>query len=302
LGLEIGSSYNPIAAGDPALDVRTLDHLDQAGLVAKFGGGEVDTSRIQPVDYVWSGERYLDLVGETRFDWVLASHVVEHVPDFVGFLNGCAEILKPGGVLHLMVPDRRREFDYYRPCTGLGAVVDAHLQGRRLSSPGLAAEFALYMARLGGRDVWTDRDRGTPEFTHPEWVGRSFLERAQAGEYLDIHAWVFTPHSFRLLIEDLNVLELLALREAAFEATEEHEFHVQLSAQGAGPALSRQALCGLALAESRAPALAVEPPAGGQAFLEAENARLGAEVEALRASTSWRVTAPLRALRRLGGA
>ncbi len=47
LGLEIGPGYNPLAAGDPQLRVKTLDHLDQAGLIEKYAKTAVDTSRIQ---------------------------------------------------------------------------------------------------------------------------------------------------------------------------------------------------------------------------------------------------------------
>jgi SAM-dependent methyltransferase len=315
LGLEIGGSYGPLAAGDPALKVKTLDHLDRAALVAKYKSSAVDTALIQPVDYVWSGERYLDLVGETRFDWIVASHVIEHVPDLVGFINECAEILTPGGRLSLVVPDKRREFDCYRPPTGLGSVIDAHLQGRRFSSPGLAAEFGLNTARLDGRDVWTDEDRGTPQFLYGLEVAKGLMGSVQAGAYVDIHAWVFTPHSFRLMIEDLHSLGLLRLREALYRPSPEHEFFIQLSADGAGPGLSRLDLCILALEEQRvlnAPLTvaqneldAIEPGnaqlAADLETLRAENERLRETLDAFRTSTSWRVTAPLRALKGLAG-
>ena len=52
LGLEIGPSINPLAAGSPGLTVRTLDFMSQPDLVAKYGAIGEDTSRIQPVDYV----------------------------------------------------------------------------------------------------------------------------------------------------------------------------------------------------------------------------------------------------------
>ncbi len=258
LGLEIGGGYGPIAAGDPALRVKSLDHLDRAGLIAKYEKANVDISRIQPVDYVWSGQRYLDLVGETRFDWILASHVIEHVPDLVGFVNGCAEVLTPDGRLSLVVPDKRREFDCYRPPSGLGGVIDAHLENRRLSSKGLAAEFALNIALLDGRDTWLDQDRGTPQFLYGLDVARAMMNSLDEGGYIDIHAWVFTPHSFRLLIEDLYGLGLSHLREASFTPSDQCEFFIQLSRDGAGPGIDRLDLTLLALDEMR------DPIAGGR--------------------------------------
>ena len=52
---------------------------------------------------------------------ILASHVVEHVPDLVGYLNQVADILIPGGVLRLAVPEAWRD----APLAKLLAAVDA---------------------------------------------------------------------------------------------------------------------------------------------------------------------------------
>ena len=64
-------------------------------------------------------------------------------------------------------------------------------------------------------------------------------QRALAGTYVDVHAWVFTPSSFRLAMEDLHALGLTRLREARFHDTVGCEFFIQLSAVGTGPGLSR---------------------------------------------------------------
>jgi SAM-dependent methyltransferase len=253
LGLEIGAGYGPLAAGTPGLNVRTLDHLDQAGLVEKYQRQGAPTDHILPVDYVWTGQRYADLVGEARFDWIVASHVIEHTPDLVGFLNQCAEILAPGGIVTLAVPDRRYTFDFYRPASGLRELIDAHMQGRSLSSPGAAAEHFLQLSRLNGQDTWDSWAKGVPAFVVDVETARVRMERALAGTYVDVHAWVFTPHSFRLVVDDLHALGLLHLREAAFHDTVGCEFFVQLSPGGAGPDLSREAMAGRAVAEAGRP-------------------------------------------------
>ena len=289
LGLEIGPSYGPIAAGLPGVKARTLDFMNQEQLVAKYARLGQDTSRIQPVDYVWSGERYIDLVGDTRFDWIIASHVIEHVPDLVGFVNECAEILTEDGVLSLVVPDKRWTFDYYRPPVGLGAVVDAHLQGRRMSSPGATAEFEMFIADYNGSP-------SAPPFLNPVAHAKAMMAKATSGAYHDIHAWVFTASSFRLLIEDLHALGMMQVREAAF-APAVGEFYIQLSRQGAGPGVDRQTL-GLRALEEQSLSGSVVGQAGPLERLTRENAALQAELAATRRTLSWRLTAPLRAVRR----
>ena len=215
----------------------------------------------------------------------MASHVVEHVPDLVAFIAECGEILAPGGVLSLAVPDKRGTFDYYRPPSGLGAVIDAHLQGRRTTSPGSTAEFELYYA-----DFTTDP--AAAEFPHGPWRVRQVMDMVKGGQFLDIHAWTFTPSSFRLLVEDLHALKLLPMRESAFGDSVGYEFYVQLTPDGPGPDVDRKTLCRRALEELHPP-VRTDAPA-----LAAENARLAAELEATRRTLSWRITAPLRALRR----
>ena len=126
-GLEIGPSHSPVAAKREGFNVRVLDHLDAAGLRAKYADHGVDVAAIEEVDYVWSGQPLEELVGEARFDWIIASHVIEHVPDLVGFLNSCGRILAPDGLLSLAIPDKRYCFDCQRENTALGRVIDVAL-------------------------------------------------------------------------------------------------------------------------------------------------------------------------------
>jgi len=127
LGLEIGPSHRPIAPKRSGFNVRILDHLDASGLRAKYADHGVDTSAIEEVDYIWRGEPLEQLVGGVRFQWIVASHVIEHVPDLIGFLNSCERILAHGGLLSLAVPDKRYCFDCQRENSSLARVIDAGL-------------------------------------------------------------------------------------------------------------------------------------------------------------------------------
>ena len=168
------------------------------------------------------------MLGKARFDWVIASHVIEHVPDFVGFLNDCRDILKPDGVLSLIVPDKRYCFDHYRPLTGLGQVIDAHLEKRHKPTPGSAVEMVMYAARLNDLPDWTPEEPGTPSPYLSIEVGPDIFQRTTGGEYFDCHSWCFTPSSFRLILEDLNILGLTTMREASFRPSVGMEFYIQL--------------------------------------------------------------------------
>lgn len=228
LGLEIGPSHCPVAAKRDGFNVRVLDHLDAAGLRAKYADHGVDVAAIEEVDYVWSGQPLEELVGDTRFAWIIASHVIEHVPDLVGFLNSCERILTPEGLLSLAIPDKRYCFDCRRENTAIGRVIDVALLKPTNHSPGTAAEYFLKVCRKGGRIAWGEGHAGDLESVHGLADALQAMARVREGHYYDLHEWVFTPDSFRGIVRDLHDLRLIGLEESCFHDTRGHEFFVML--------------------------------------------------------------------------
>lgn len=240
-GLEIGPSHCPVVPKSSGHDVRILDHLNREGLVEKYKSHGVDLGKIESVDFVWSGETYKDLVGETHcFDWILASHVIEHTPDFIRFLEDCDSILKEDGMLFLAVPDKRYCFDHFRPITGVSRLVDSFYENRKCHSPGSIAEYYLNVISKGGKISWEKGHVGDVKFIHGSEEARlSMLTAKDRNESVDIHSWCFVPSSFRLIMMDLYTLGLTRLRESSFFPTRGGEFFLTLSRDGNGPNCSR---------------------------------------------------------------
>jgi SAM-dependent methyltransferase len=121
LGLEIGPSHNPIAPKKKGFNVHILDHVSRAELRNKYQGHGVNLDNIEEVDFVWHGEPLQRLIGQIGcYDWIIASHVIEHVPDFISYLQQCEELLKPYGILSLVIPDKRYCFDYFSSSSSTG--------------------------------------------------------------------------------------------------------------------------------------------------------------------------------------
>lgn len=236
LGLEIGPSHSPIAPKRSGFNVRILDHLDASGLRTKYADHGVDTSAIEDVDYIWRGEALEQLVNGVRFEWIVASHVIEHVPDLIGFLNSCERILAPGGILSLAVPDKRYCFDCERENSSLARVIDAGLTKPVTHTPGTAAEHFLKVRRKGGKIAWKDGHRGALEPVHGPQDAVRAMTAAKDGVYQDLHAWVFTDESFRQLIRDLRDLHLINLEERSFSRTQGCEFFATLARADANAA------------------------------------------------------------------
>jgi hypothetical protein len=241
-GLEIGPSHNPVTPKRDGYNVVILDYQSTDELRAKYLVDGIDVSSIEEVDYIWRGEPYAQLLGGQRFAWIIASHVIEHVPDLIGFLQGCTSVLTDDGVISLVIPDRRYSFDYHRPITSIGSVIDAHLEGRTQPSVGTAVDYYLNVVRREGAIAWYKGFQGDEEFVHGFEEAKLVSDRRDpfaVSSTFDPHVWCFVPHAFRLLIEDLFQLGYLQVRERSFRPTVATEFYLQLSRSGPGLAMSR---------------------------------------------------------------
>jgi hypothetical protein len=144
-------------------------------------------------------------------------------------LNDCDSILKDSGVISLAVPDLRYCFDCFRPITGLSKIIDAHFYKTKIHTPGSAAEYLLNQVAKNDRIAWYEKYYG-------DYSCRISLEDARNtmndilnnGKYVDLHAWCFTPSSFRLIIHDLYDLQFIPFTEISFFPTDGCEFYVTL--------------------------------------------------------------------------
>ena len=242
LGIEIGPSYHPVAPKKEGYRVHIIDHLTRSGLIDKYRGHNVDVSRIEDVDFVWqAGLSYSELTGKSKYyDWVIAAHVIEHVPDLIAFLNECDAVLKDTGVVSLVVPDKRYCFDYFRPISGIANIIDNHLREVSRPTPGIVAEHLLYEVSRSGDISWNVDCRKPFSFRGTTEDAKSAMSAlVQHQDYYDVHVWCFVPHSFRLLIADLHALGLIPFREVSFEPTMRREFYMTLGRSGEGGGLSR---------------------------------------------------------------
>lgn len=239
IGLEIGPSHHPIVSKKEGYHVEVVDWLDQQGLREQYKGHGVDLDAIEVVDYVWKGGSYCNLIGKKAcYDYVIASHMIEHTTDFLGFLRDCSELLKDEGILRLAIPDKRYCFDHFRDVTGLAEVLNNFYYPCEIHSVGNVTEYHLNVVKYKNELSWNKKfgkkcnSRKSDKhysFVHTldyakEWIAAVKDEK----KYRDIHHYVFTPASFELLIDDLRMLELLDLEIAEVHAVHGNEFLVTM--------------------------------------------------------------------------
>jgi hypothetical protein len=277
--------------------VKYVDYTDTRSLRAAQFDPAIDIDQIVDVDIVW-GERRLREAAGGEVDYVVASHVIEHVPDLIGWLHELREVLKPGGVLGLAVPDRRFTFDVLRRETDLAEVVEAYLTQSRRPTIRQVFDAASASAEVDVGAAWRGEPAADPEAPLKGAPGALRLARSLKvnPRYLDAHCWVFTPASFLDLAAALGRLELFPFAVEDFFPTETGaiEFQLRLRALAAGEAGAEDSI-----GRARETLAGADRPEAPPTPFDRELESLRAERDALLASTSWRVTAPLRALSRL---
>ena len=234
VGAEIGPLDRPVVTRQMGR-VHYVDHDTTEALRIKYAdpANHVNTSKIVDVDYVWGEKSLADLLqAEAPIDYVIASHVIEHVPDFIGWLNEVKTILKPGGVLSLAIPNKRRCFDYHRQLTKTADVIEAYLRSSKTPSPRQIFDHLSSAVTFRGNIAWD----GTVDMTQlvhchsntEAWV--TAKSSFSTGDYYDVHCWVFTPDSFFKLLSELTSLDLMKFEVVEFYTTEGCEFFVSLRA------------------------------------------------------------------------
>ncbi len=207
--LEIGPFCAPVLTGE---NVRYLDVLTAEQLRARA------TTLGLPTEGCPARIDYIGGLGDVtdRFDAVVSAHAIEHQPDLIAHLNDVAAVLAPGGHYYLIVPDKRYCFDHFMAESSIAAIVAAHRGANRLHSLVSVIEHVAMTTHNDPGRHWAG-DHGDPLRPDDAMRVAAALEAYddKQGDYIDVHAWYFTPDSFRTNLEILFRLGLTRMRTVA---------------------------------------------------------------------------------------
>jgi hypothetical protein len=166
-------------------------------------------------------------------DRVVASHVIEHVPNLIAWLGEIQSILKEGGTLALAIPDQRFTFDYLRRPSQVADLLDSYFQNRRVPSARDVFDHLMHFSAVDAKEAWAGR------YPHPPARHNLSLEEAAHladsintnRVYHDVHCLVFTPLSFVTIMSDLAAYRLHSFACDQFYDTERNDIEFILRLQ-----------------------------------------------------------------------
>jgi 2-polyprenyl-3-methyl-5-hydroxy-6-metoxy-1,4-benzoquinol methylase len=223
-GLELSPGARPLISKAEA-NIVYCDKISSTDLRKVYG-----EDAFVEIDYVL-GSRLLDELFEgERFHYIVSSHVLEHIPDFIQFFISARNILRPGGSIVKLVPDRRFTFDVLRRDSTIEDLEAAH--GMRLRHPSRRMVEDFYFntdMQATAEGLWTGTY--TPQRSYSSDEARRLIDGVDAGS-ADLHCWTFTPVSFRTLIDHVIAHYVPSLRVIEISETPKggNEFLVQLEA------------------------------------------------------------------------
>jgi SAM-dependent methyltransferase len=296
--MEIGPLNKPFIRKSET-NVIYVDHADTEMLRRKYAVGHgFDPSEIVDVDAVWGQNSLADCLAGRKVDYVIASHVIEHVPDLITWLKELSSILNENGEIRLVVPDKRFTFDYTRRPTEMPEVIEAHVRRARRPQLWNILDHVLNVRAVDGNAAWQgplplEQIPNLHTFEQAFSLAESTIHTE---DYHDVHCWVFTPESFANLMATMVQHDLIDLECHEFQDTQEGtiEFAVFLR-RSADRSAAVASWNRVAAAASRL------GTSSGQDLGELHNAleRATSELNAIKGSRSWRITEPLRRMAKL---
>ncbi|CAI3959824.1 class I SAM-dependent methyltransferase [Commensalibacter communis] len=302
--LEIGALVDPILHRQEG-NVFYADHLSTEELKKQFAWDQkFDFDRLVDVDFVWDNHRPLKECVSDSFDYVVASHVGEHVPNLIGWIDQITQVLTSNGQLRLVLPDGRYSFDMKRQPSKLSDLLAAWMKKAYCPQTHLVLDFALN--KVDDQLVEEMHRRYVKDFDASDLPSQfPFQEVLQWGErtldpthYEDVHCWVLSLNllaKFMIILTENDILNVACAGWHEIDPPRSYEFMVFMTPEtdkmkrvNSWEEVYLQTKTNSGLSHSQDLEVITQ--------LQQETIQLKEELRSMYASSSWRITAPLRAI------
>lgn len=213
-GVEFGAAANPLPI---PLGTKILyaDLFKQAQLESELYS--TNSFEYVPTDIHTSFDQ-MEGIKNSSLDFIIASHVIEHVRDPIGAINTAWDKLKKGGELVLIVPKRERTLDKTRPATQLEHLIEDNKNPSRYRDALHVVEFYAHTNKIKNlKQVYDLAIKSITDDQH------------------SMHYHVWNEQEFNKVIKYINSTNKkwkYSLKEKALPGLENYEFYVTLKKVG----------------------------------------------------------------------
>lgn len=178
-GIEIGPGHVPFPV-PPMVSVRYVDRWEPTANSSLFPELGERPGFPEPDVVANLDEDRLEVFPDNSQDFVIASHVLEHLANPLAMLGEIHRVLRPGALFVLLLPDRHRTFDCDRLPTSLAHLVDEYHADVREVDDAHILDFLI------GTSAQLDGDRG--QALDPEAVSAEEIDLHRQRS-VHVHVW-----------------------------------------------------------------------------------------------------------------
>jgi predicted SAM-dependent methyltransferase len=207
LGLEIGPLHRPMVT-HKGMEVHYVDRCSVADLREHYPELR-EFSLVEP--HILDDAESLSQISDSTYDFLIAAHVIEHMKNPLYSLKQWCRVIKPGGLIYMIVPDKRITFDKRRVRTTVSHIVLDYL------SPSKERDYEHYL----------DYAIHVHNITNPNDAIKE-ADRLIETDY-SIHFHVFMPEDVVSLLNWFNSnVQALKIIEGPHKTPGSDEFHFLL--------------------------------------------------------------------------
>lgn len=202
-GLEIGPLHRPMLR-HAGMDIDYIDRYSVADLRKHYP--ELNELPLVDADIIGDAQT-LSNISKDKYDFLIAAHVIEHMKNPLGAVEAWTRVVKPGGLVYIIVPDKRITFDKQRVRTNLEHMILDYREPSNERDYEHFLDYATHVHDKSGIEAIAEADR-------------------LLAEDYSIHFHVFLPNDIKRLLvwfsENVRPIEIV---EGPVKAPGSDEFH-----------------------------------------------------------------------------
>ncbi len=230
--LEIGPLCNPLIKNIEKYYTCDIKDTDEVKLRYKDDSTR-NIEEVISIDFIMKNSYSETFKDIPKFDYVINSHVFEHIPNPIFFLQDISKILSKKGELIMIIPDKRYCYDYYREYSSFAQMYcvfeglnkyDINGKGNKILYSQVLDSFSQQCASNDSKKFWKSKEYQKIGTSQPENALKNY-ENFKTNEVLfDRHFWCFSDFSFLKILYNLTRYTLLPFKVKEFFPTRENTF------------------------------------------------------------------------------